>query len=85
MQLRHQFPSLGHKQFYFIFHRDWQSSDYTSSNDSPGESDNGGSLRKPVTLLDDKIMILKTCEPDYRSELVHVYCYILCVLTSTAL
>jgi len=74
--------SYWHNRYNFIFHKDWQSSDYISSDDSSGpESEDQHSAKKLIKSNNDKIPILKTCQPDYRSQRVRIYCYQLYMLS----
>ena len=75
-EIRNQFPSLANKEYTFIFHKDWQSSDYTSDDsdlDDTAEGANGSASGLAIVKSEEsKFPILKTCEPDYRSALVHI-------------
>lgn len=67
-EVRNEFPSLGNKEYGFIFHKDWQSSDYTSDDsDLDIRAENSAGVVKSE---DDRLLILKTCEPEYRSQLL---------------
>ena len=75
-EIHNQFPLLVDKEYTFIFHKDWQSSDYTSDDsdlDDTAEGANGSAGGLVIVKSEEsKFPILKTCEPDYRSALVRI-------------